>query len=73
MTRGRARARVRRARAVRGHGGACVEWLVDEASRADWREAFPGFARMDADGTFFDYAAEDAFLARVVTGGRMRR
>lgn len=42
----------------------CVEWLVDAASRTDWREAFPGFARMDPGDTFFDYAAEDAFLAR---------
>ena len=42
----------------------CIDWLVDQASRGDWREAFPGFARMDTTGGFFDYAAEDAFLAR---------
>ncbi|MET0788784.1 MAG: NAD(P)H-binding protein [Cellulomonas sp.] len=44
--------------------GACVDWLVDAASRGDWRDAFPGFVRMDPDDTYFDYAAEDAFLAR---------
>ncbi|AEE45903.1 NAD-dependent epimerase/dehydratase family protein [Cellulomonas fimi] len=42
---------------------AAVHWLVDEASRRDWRDAFPGFVRMEAMGDFFDYAAEDAFLA----------
>ena len=44
--------------------GACVEWLVKAASEHDWREAFPGFVRMEAMGDFFAYAAEDAFLAR---------
>jgi len=44
--------------------GACVEWLVEAASARDWREAFPGFVRMEAMGDFFAYAAEDAFLAR---------
>lgn len=44
--------------------GACIEWLVDSASRGDWREAFPGFVRMDPEDTFFAYDAEDAFLAR---------
>ena len=42
---------------------AAVEWLVDVAAGADWRQVFPGFARMEGDGDFFDYAAEDAFLA----------
>ncbi|GCD20417.1 NAD-dependent epimerase/dehydratase family protein [Cellulomonas algicola] len=40
-----------------------IHWLVDEAARRDWREAFPGFVRMEAMGDFFDYAAEDAYLA----------
>ena len=44
--------------------GACVEWLVEAAAARDWREAFPGFVRMEAMGDFFAYAAEDAFLAR---------
>ncbi|GCE76674.1 NAD-dependent epimerase/dehydratase family protein [Cellulomonas biazotea] len=42
---------------------AAVRWLVEESRRRDWREAFPGFVRMEAMGDFFDYAAEDAFLA----------
>ena len=41
-----------------------MEWLVEAASARDWREAFPGFVRMEAMGDFFAYAAEDAFLAR---------
>ena len=45
--------------------GACVEWLVEEAARTDWREAFPGFARMEAMGDFFAYDAEDEFLSGV--------
>lgn len=44
--------------------GACVAWLVEAASARDWREAFPGFVRMEAMGDFFAYAAEDTFLAR---------
>ncbi|KQR17660.1 hypothetical protein ASF78_00085 [Cellulomonas sp. Leaf334] len=44
--------------------GACVEWLVEAAAARDWREAFPGFVRMEAMGDFFAYGAEDAFLAR---------
>jgi len=43
---------------------AAIEWLVDRASRGPWREAFPGFARMEAGHDLFDYAAEDAYLAR---------
>ena len=43
--------------------GTCVEWLVAEAARGDWREAFPGFGRMEGTGDFFDYAAEDEFLS----------
>ena len=42
---------------------ACT-WLVEAAAARDWREAFPGFVRMEAMGDFFAYAAEDAFLAR---------
>lgn len=44
--------------------GACVDWLVEAAAAGDWREAFPGYVRMEAMGDFFAYAAEDAFLAR---------
>ncbi|MDC7121345.1 NmrA family NAD(P)-binding protein [Cellulomonas fimi] len=63
---------MRRAQRELGHvapGGyaatapAAIHWLVDEASRRDWRDAFPGFVRMEAMGDFFDYAAEDAYLA----------
>jgi nucleoside-diphosphate-sugar epimerase len=43
---------------------AAVEWLVDRAARGPWREAFGGFARMEAGHDLFDYAAEDAYLAR---------
>ncbi|HWJ85734.1 MAG TPA: NAD(P)-dependent oxidoreductase [Cellulomonas sp.] len=42
---------------------AAVEWLVDVAAGKDWREVLPGFARMEGDGDFFDYAAEDTLLA----------
>lgn len=45
--------------------GACVTWLVEEAARTDWREAFPGFGRMEAMGDFFAYDAEDEFLSGV--------
>lgn len=65
---GMTRARVELGYAAPGHYEdtvrACIDWLVDQASRGDWREAFPGFARMDPTDSFFDYAAEDAFLAR---------
>jgi len=44
---------------------AAVEWLVVGASRSPWREAFPGFARMEAGHDLFDYAAEDDYLAGV--------
>jgi nucleoside-diphosphate-sugar epimerase len=44
--------------------GACVEWLVDAAAAGDWREAFPGFVRLEAMGDLFAYEAEDALLAR---------
>ena len=44
---------------------AAVEWLVAQVSGgADWREAFPGFVRMErAMGDFFAYDAEDRYLA----------
>lgn len=42
---------------------ATVGWLVDAAAGRDWREAFPGFARMEGGRDLFDYLAEDAFLA----------
>jgi len=42
-----------------------VEWLVERARAGDWRAAFPGFARMEAMGDFFPYAAEDRFLSRL--------
>jgi hypothetical protein len=38
--------------------------LVASAARGPWREAFPGFACMEAGHDLFDYAAEDAYLAR---------
>lgn len=44
--------------------GAAIEWLLAAAAREDWRTAFPGVARMEAGRDFFDYAAEDAHLAR---------
>lgn len=48
---------------------AAVRWLVAQvADGADWREAFPGFVRMEAMGDFFAYAAEDAFLAGQTEG-----
>jgi hypothetical protein len=41
-----------------------VAWLVDALADADWRELFPGAARLaDAHGDPYDYAAEDAWLA----------
>ncbi|MER7515336.1 NAD-dependent epimerase/dehydratase family protein [Streptomyces sp. NPDC126499] len=40
---------------------ATVEWLAARAAERDWREAFPGLANYGVD--FFDYAAEDAWLA----------
>lgn len=45
--------------------GAAIDDLLAVASRVeDWREAFGGFARMEAAmGPFLDYAAEDAWLA----------
>ncbi|MFG3346391.1 NAD-dependent epimerase/dehydratase family protein [Streptomyces sp. NPDC048018] len=38
-----------------------VEWLAAAVARQDWREAFPGLVKYGVD--FFDYAAEDAWLA----------
>ncbi|WP_017241406.1 NAD-dependent epimerase/dehydratase family protein [Streptomyces sp. SS] len=38
-----------------------VEWLTGHLADRDWREAFPGLAKYGVD--FFDYAAEDAWLA----------
>ncbi|GIG21020.1 reductase [Cellulomonas chitinilytica] len=46
-----------------------VEWLVEQARAGDWRAAFPGFARMEAMGDFFPYAAEDRYLAGVARDG----
>lgn len=40
---------------------ATVEWLTGELRARDWREAFPGLVKYGVD--FFDYAAEDAWLA----------
>ncbi|MGW0469344.1 NAD-dependent epimerase/dehydratase family protein [Streptomyces sp. NPDC003027] len=40
---------------------ATVEWLAGRASAGAWREVFPGLAKYGVD--FFDYAAEDAWLA----------
>lgn len=43
---------------------ATVEWLVRALDGKDWREVFPTPARLsDADGGWFDYAAEDRWLA----------
>ncbi|MFD3726159.1 NAD-dependent epimerase/dehydratase family protein [Streptomyces sp. NPDC058671] len=38
-----------------------VEWLTGHLAGREWREAFPGLAKYGVD--FFDYAAEDAWLA----------
>ncbi|WP_189601171.1 NAD-dependent epimerase/dehydratase family protein [Streptomyces lateritius] len=40
---------------------ATVEWLAERSTGREWREAFPGLAKYQVD--FFDYAAEDAWLA----------
>ncbi|MFG2334489.1 NAD-dependent epimerase/dehydratase family protein [Streptomyces sp. NPDC048604] len=40
---------------------ATVEWLTGRLREQDWREAFPGLVKYGVD--FFDYAAEDAWLA----------
>ena len=41
-----------------------VAWLSEELAAADWRERFPAVARLsDLHGDWFDYAAEDAWLA----------
>ncbi|MEU8530556.1 MULTISPECIES: NAD-dependent epimerase/dehydratase family protein [Streptomyces] len=40
---------------------ATVEWLAGELTARDWRDAFPGLVKYGLD--FFDYAAEDAWLA----------
>ncbi len=48
---------------------AMVEWLVEQAAAREWRDAFPGFVRMEAMGDFFAYAAEDRFLASRADGG----
>ncbi|MFF9851633.1 NAD-dependent epimerase/dehydratase family protein [Streptomyces litmocidini] len=38
-----------------------VEWLAGHLRGREWRDAFPGLAKYQVD--FFDYAAEDAWLA----------
>ncbi|MER5962221.1 NAD-dependent epimerase/dehydratase family protein [Streptomyces sp. NPDC002057] len=38
-----------------------VAWLGERAAGREWRESFPGLAKYGVD--FFDYAAEDAWLA----------
>ncbi|WP_179199689.1 NAD(P)-dependent oxidoreductase [Streptomyces sp. NRRL B-24572] len=38
-----------------------VEWLAGRLKGREWREAFPGLAKYQVD--FFDYAAEDTWLA----------
>ncbi|MBT2439117.1 NAD-dependent epimerase/dehydratase family protein [Streptomyces sp. ISL-36] len=40
---------------------ATVEWLTAQLAVREWREAFPGLVKYQVD--FFDYAAEDAWLA----------
>jgi len=41
-----------------------VAWLVDALKHADWRELFPGMAKLAEEyGDPYDYAAEDAWLA----------
>ncbi|MET8506840.1 NAD-dependent epimerase/dehydratase family protein [Streptomyces sp. NPDC004787] len=40
---------------------ATIEFLAETVARRDWREAFPGLVKYGVD--FFDYAAEDAWLA----------
>ncbi|MFI1657099.1 NAD-dependent epimerase/dehydratase family protein [Streptomyces sp. NPDC020472] len=40
---------------------ATVEWLAGQLKGREWRDAFPGLAKYQVD--FFDYAAEDAWLA----------
>lgn len=43
---------------------ATVAWLVDSLARGDWRERFPLPARLSQEnGDWFDYAAEDRWLA----------
>jgi nucleoside-diphosphate-sugar epimerase len=44
-----------------GVGAAC-EWLAEAMRGKDWRDVLPGHARYY--GELFDYAAEDAYLAR---------
>jgi nucleoside-diphosphate-sugar epimerase len=44
-----------------GVGVAC-QWLVEATRATDWREVLPSHARYY--GELFDYAAEDAYLAR---------
>ncbi|SEO33328.1 NAD-dependent epimerase/dehydratase family protein [Actinacidiphila rubida] len=42
---------------------ATVEWLADTVRGGDWRTAFPLVAGMSEHTDWFDYAAEDAWLA----------
>jgi nucleoside-diphosphate-sugar epimerase len=42
---------------------ATVEWLAGAVRSTDWRSAFPTVARLSDQGDWFDYAAEDAWLA----------
>ncbi|WP_274555537.1 NAD-dependent epimerase/dehydratase family protein [Streptomyces spiramyceticus] len=56
-------------RAVTGYADslpATVEWLAEELRRQDWREAFPKLSQRYGPGSGgpFDYADEDAWLAR---------
>ncbi|MGX1883025.1 NAD-dependent epimerase/dehydratase family protein [Streptomyces sp. NPDC055287] len=56
-------------RAVTGYADslpATVEWLAEALRRQDWREAFPKLSQRYAPGGDgpFDYAAEEAWLAR---------
>jgi hypothetical protein len=48
----------------RGALGVTVSWLVDAVQGRNWQEVFPSFLRINGLGAF-DYAAEDAWLARV--------
>jgi nucleoside-diphosphate-sugar epimerase len=42
--------------------GETIEWLTAELRRASWRDWLPGFT-VEYLGGYFDYAAEDEFLA----------
>jgi len=40
-----------------------VAWLADTVRDGDWQESFPLVARLSGHADWFDYAAEDAWLA----------